>query len=103
MAAAVRSAVTTVEALPTPRKMRAGVIRAPPPMPVRPTMVPTKNAAAMIEKNSEVSQLPMGAVLPGKVGQDVKVYRLTRYCPKWTGSNPKPLHEHLEERLHGGR
>jgi len=70
MAAAVRSAVTTVEAPPTPRKMRAGVIRAPPPIPVRPTIVPTKNAATMIWKNSAVNQLPMGAVLPRKVGQD---------------------------------
>jgi hypothetical protein len=66
----VRSAVTTVDASPTPRKIRAGVISAPPPMPVRPTTVPTQNAATMIEKKSAVSQLPMGAVLPQKVGQD---------------------------------
>jgi hypothetical protein len=37
---------------------------------VRPTIPPTKNAAAMIEKKSDVSQSPMGAVLPQKVGQD---------------------------------
>jgi hypothetical protein len=37
-------------------------------MPVRPTMVPTKKPAAMIEKKEPVSQSPMGAVLPGKVG-----------------------------------
>jgi hypothetical protein len=38
-------------------------------MPVRPTMIPTKNAAAMMERNDTVSQSPMGAVLPRKVGR----------------------------------
>src|SRR5262245_5484846 len=59
-AAAVRSAVTTVAASPTPRKMRAGVISAPPPMPVRPTTTPTKKPAAMIEKNVTVIRSSMG-------------------------------------------
>jgi hypothetical protein len=53
-AAAVRSAVTTVAASPTPRKISAGVISAPPPMPVRPTTIPTRKPAARIEKNMVV-------------------------------------------------
>ena len=55
-AAAVRSAVTTAEAFPTPRKISAGVISAPPPIPVRPTTMPTKKPAATMEKKSAVSQ-----------------------------------------------
>ena len=42
--------VTTVAASPTPRKINAGVISAPPPIPVSPTTMPTKNPAARIEK-----------------------------------------------------
>src|SRR3954468_24291317 len=72
MADAVRSAVTTVEASPTPRKIRAGVIRAPPPIPVRPTIVPTQNAAAMIEKKSAVNQSPMGAAFHRRLGKTRK-------------------------------
>ena len=48
-AAAVRSAVTTAEAFPTPRKISAGVISAPPPIPVSPTTMPTRKPAATIE------------------------------------------------------
>ncbi len=32
----------TVAVLPTPRKISAGVISAPPPIPVRPTTMPTR-------------------------------------------------------------
>ena len=74
MAAAVRSAVTTADASPTPRKISAGVISAPPPIPVSPTTMPTTKPATTIDVASEVSQVPMGAVLPGKVGQR-NVYR----------------------------
>src|SRR3954447_12402945 len=44
---------------PTPRKIRAGVISAPPPMPVRPTTTPTKKPAARIEKKEPVIRSPM--------------------------------------------
>src|SRR6476620_6211056 len=82
-AAAVRSAVTTVAASPTPRKIRAGVIRAPPPIPVRPTTIPTKKPAARIEKkvaairplmrrdltSIQVVQLKRRAAAPGAFGR----------------------------------
>ena len=35
---------------PTPRKIRAGVISAPPPMPVSPTTIPTTKPATRIER-----------------------------------------------------
>jgi hypothetical protein len=41
-------------------------------MPVSPTMVPTMNAAAMIEKKSAVSQSPMGAILHRRLGKTLK-------------------------------
>ncbi len=44
---------------PTPRKISAGVISAPPPMPVMPTTIPTKNPAAMTAKNVVVMTSPM--------------------------------------------
>jgi hypothetical protein len=54
--------VTTVAASPTPRKISAGVISAPPPIPVRPTTQPTKNPAARIAKKVVVIRSSMSAL-----------------------------------------
>ena len=50
----------TVAVLPTPRKISAGVISAPPPIPVRPTTMPTRTevsaAASQIAARPEVRE-----------------------------------------------
>src|SRR6476620_4274156 len=101
MAAAVRSAVTTVEAPPTPRKMSAGVIRAPPPIPVSPTIVPTKNAAKMIEKKSDVSQSPMGAILHRRLGKTLESTDSREIHQSGWPAVAQLFDDHLEQLLHG--
>src|ERR1700709_32859 len=115
MAAAVRSAVTTEDAPPTPRevrgggisrpppgKRRAGVISAPPPIPVSPTMMPTKKAATMIEKKSAVSQSPMGAILRRRSGQ-ARDSTVRRDLLRSGGGGAQPLDNHPQQALHGHR
>ncbi len=62
--AATRSLATATVGF-TPRKIRAGVIRAPPPMPVRPTTMPTPKLTsstdnALVVRRSDTVHLPWG-------------------------------------------
>ena len=64
--------MTTVAASPTPRKISAGVISAPPPMPVSPTTTPTRKPAARIEKKVTVMTSAMGTFRGGVLGKPRK-------------------------------
>src|SRR3954464_10242435 len=68
MLAATRSLATAAVGL-TPRKISAGVIRAPPPIPVRPTTIPTPKAttrtdrAAVVKRSLNAPALCVGPVV----------------------------------------
>ncbi len=58
--AATRSFATAAEGF-TPRKISAGVISAPPPMPVRPTTMPT----AKLTTSTERAEMVSSSLMPG--------------------------------------
>src|SRR3954447_6286458 len=67
--AATRSLATATVGL-MPRKISAGVIRAPPPIPVRPTTMPTpkltsRTASALVVNRSDTVHLSGKAVVQG--------------------------------------
>ena len=95
--AATRSLATATVGL-TPRKISAGVIRAPPPMPVRPTTMPTPKLtsstdSALVVRRSVTMHLPWGSARPGR-GQVAGVVQAVEHVvegsPRWCGRWCRP-------------
>src|SRR5689334_10696066 len=92
--AATRSLATATAGL-MPRKIRAGVMRAPPPMPVRPTTIPTPKATRRTPKASVVTSSVMSQTLgvldPERVGRvDAEDFDLGREEPEFLESTLEP-------------
>src|SRR6478752_4876579 len=87
MLAATRSLATAAVGL-TPRRINAGVISAPPPMPVRPTTMPTPKATTSTER-AEVVRRSFTLGPPHGVSTDRSLCSLLDHQTAGPGAGPR--------------